>query len=84
MDEKLRARLEETILKYEAIRYVYITKKDAFYIFKESFRDHDEVVGNWETDNLGYPHHGSMVVTISALRTCAIFHNNKLVATIGF
>lgn len=70
MNEILRAKLEKTIERFEIVQYVYITKDDAFYLFKESAGDREESWGD---------EHGAGSVTISALDSCVIFHKDKLI-----
>lgn len=74
MEEKLKDEIRKAISKYKAVRYVYINKKEAFYLFKNFEQPIEDVIEDVEGDDLG----GAHVVPIF-IYDWVILHNGKII-----
>lgn len=79
MEQKLKEKLKKIIFEFEGIRYIYITKKETFFIFKKAFRDHESVSESYSDDGSGRPVFDGWVGNASPFDDCVIFHKNKLI-----
>lgn len=74
MEKELQDKIKEMISSFDVVKYCYINKKDAFFLFKESKQDLMEIDEEWESDK-----DGGIVFAGSQYFPWAVLHNNEII-----